>query len=481
MRAYVVLRYIGTGLLLNAAFMFLSAMVSLVNDLDTGFYPLILSFIFTTIIGIFPFVFVSSEYTIRNKESFAIVIWSWAASCIVGMMPYVLWGGEFSIVNALFESVSGYTTTGSTILRDVEALPKGLLFWRSCTHLIGGAGIVLFSLAMIPLMSKSNVSLSKNAEMSSFAKDNYNYRMQKTIRIVLVVYVVLISAEAILLKFVGMSWFDAVTHSFSTIATGGFSTKNLSIAYYNNIWIEIVTIFFMCMAGLHFGLIFSSLSSKRNNIFRSEVSKFYIFTIIITTIAIAINLWATNTYSVTESVRYSAFQVTSIISTTGFATVDTAAWPPFSILILIFLMIQCACAGSTTGGIKSDRLLLLLKTFKTHILQLQHPNAIVKVKMNNITVSNDIIGSALIFITLYLLIIVVGTLILSAMGIDLMTSFSATASCLGNVGPGFAEVSSLSNYADMPQVAKIVCSLIMLMGRLELFGFLQIFIIKSWK
>ncbi len=480
MRIYVILRYIGTGLLLNAIFMLLSVGVSLYYGMDSGFYPLLLSSIFTAIIGGFPFIFVSSEYSIRNRESFAVMVWSWVASCMVGIFPYLLWGGEFNFINSLFESVSGYTTTGNTILQDVERLPKSLLFWRSCTHLIGGAGIVLFSLAVIPLAGR-NASLSKNTELSSFARDNFNYRMQKTIRIVLVVYVVLISLETVLLRIVGMNWFDAVNHSFSTIATGGFSTKNLSIAYYNNIWIELVITVFMIVSGIHFGLLFSSISSKRNNLFRSEVSRFYLFTIIVAFILVTLNLWSTHTYSFVESLRYSIFQVVACISTSGFATADSSIWPPFSILILLFLMFQCACAGSTSGGLKSDRVLLLFKTFKAHILRLQHPNAVVKIKMNNITVPNDMVHAALIFIALYIIITVIGTLILTGMGIDLMTSFSAIAASLSNVGPGFGSVGSLSNYSHLPDTAKVVCSLTMLMGRLELFGFLQIFIIKSWK
>ncbi len=480
MRVYVILRYVGTGLLLNAVFMLLSVCVSWYYGKDSGFYPLLLSSIFTAIIGGFPFIFVSSEYSIRNKESFAVMVWSWIAACLVGIFPYLLWGGEFNLINSLFESVSGYTTTGNTILQDVERLPKSLLFWRSCTHLIGGAGIVLFSLAIIPLAGR-NASLSKNTELSPLARDNFNYRMQKTIRIVLVVYVVLISLETILLRIVGMNWFDAVNHSFSTIATGGFSTKNLSIAYYNNIWIELVITIFMIISGIHFGLLFSSISSKRNNLFRSEVSRFYLFTIIIASILVTLNLWSTHTYSFYESIRYSIFQVVACISTSGFATADSSIWPPFSILVLLFLMFQCACAGSTTGGLKSDRVLLLFKTFKAHILRLQHPNAIVRIKMNNITIPNDMVYAALIFIALYIVISVIGTLILSSMGIDLMTSFSAITASLGNVGPGFGSVGSLSNYAHLPDTAKVVCSLAMLMGRLELFGFLQIFIIKNWR
>ena len=480
MRPYVVLRYVGMVLLLNAFFMLISAIVSFVNGMDTGFFPLLLSFVLTAVMGVFPLIFVSSDTTLLNKESYVIVVSAWVMSCIVGMLPYILWGGEFNFVNACFESVSGFTTTGGTVLQDVEALPKGLLFWRSCTHLIGGAGIILFALALMPAMSRTKMSLT-NLEISSLAKDNYRYRIQKTMRVVLVVYVFLITTETMFLKIAGMNWFDAVNHSFSTVSTGGFSTKNLSIAYYNNVWIEIIITVFMVLSGFHFGLLFTSITSKRNNIFRSEVARYYFFSIVVASLLLTVNLWATDTYSLVSAVRYAFFQLAAVTSTTGFATVDTASWPAFSILILIFFSLQCACAGSTSGGIKSDRVLMLFKIFRTRILQMQHPNAIVRVKMDNVPVNDDVVRSVSVFITLYLFVLFVGALMLTGMGIDLMTSFSAMVACLGNVGPGFGEVSSLGNFSDLPVAGKLICAFAMLLGRLELFGFLQIFLIKSWR
>ena len=332
----------------------------------------------------------------------------------------------------------------------------------------------------MPAMSRTKMSLT-NLEISSLAKDNYRYRIQKTMRVVLVVYVFLITTETMFLKIAGMNWFDAVNHSFSTVATGGFSTKNLSIAYYNNVWIEIIITVFMVLSGFHFGLLFTSITSKRNNIFRSEVARYYFFSIVVASLLLTVNLWATDTYSLVSAVRYAFFQLAAVTSTTGFATVDTASWPAFSILILIFFSLQCACAGSTSGGIKSDRVLMLFKIFRTRILQMQHPNAIVRVKMDNVPVNDDVVRSVSVFITLYLFVLFVGALMLTGMGIDLMTSFSAMVACLGNVGPGFGEVSSLGNFSDLPVAGKLICAFAMLLGRLELFGFLQIFLIKSWR
>lgn len=476
----MIMRYVGIVLLLNAFFMLASAGVSLFNDLDTGFYPLLLSFLLTGTVGAFPLIFVRGNTTINMKESYIIVVSSWVISSTFGMLPFLLWGGEFNVVNAFFESVSGYTTTGATILQNVEVLPKGMLFWRSCTHLIGGAGVVMFALAVLPSMGRAKLSLT-NVEFSPLTKDNYTYKMQKAIRILLVVYIFLITMETLALKVAGMSWFDAVNHSFSTIATGGFSTKNTSIAYYDNIWIDIIITIFMVLAGLHFGLLFSSIQAKKNNIFSSEASVYYLMTIVVVSIIIAVNLWLSDYYTFAESTRFSVFQVASIISTTGFATVDTNFWPSLSILLLFILTFQCACAGSTTGGIKSDRIYILFKTFKARISQMQHPSAVIRIRLNNSTLSDDLISGVLVFALFYIFFVLIGTFILAAMGIDLLTSFSAMAACVGNVGPGFGGVSSMSNYSELPTAAKYVLSIFMLAGRLEILGFVQVFLIRSWR
>lgn len=480
MRFSIVLRYTGLAILLNSAFMAVSAIISLCNDIDTGFYPLVLATLLTALLGSFPLIFVPSDSNIQNKESYLIVVLAWIASSFVGMIPYLLWGGEFSLINSWFESISGYTTTGSTILMDIEALPKGLLFWRSCTHGIGGAGIIIFALTVLPSAGRAKVSLS-NIEISSLARDNYKYRIDKIVKILLFVYLLLMSTEAICLKLAGMDWFDAVCHSISTIATGGFSTKNMSIAYYDSVAIEIILTIYMLIAGMHFGFIFATFFHKKGSPPKSEVARFYLLSILFGTIIITANLYFTDTYPLLDSFRYAAFQFVSIITTTGFATVDTNFWPAFSIMVLIFYSIHCACAGSTSGGIKSDRALVLFKTFRSHTSQLQHPNAVIKTKLNNIPLSDNVILTIVIFITVYMSCIVVGTLILTAMDIDLMTSFSATVACVGNVGPGFGEVSSLKNFATLPDGAKAVCTIGMLLGRLELFGLIQFFLIRSWK
>ncbi|MBQ4278687.1 MAG: TrkH family potassium uptake protein [Rikenellaceae bacterium] len=481
MRFNIILRYVGLTLLLNAVFMLLSAGISLMNNVDTAFYPLLLSVILTTVLGAFPLIFVEKGEQITSKEGYVIVIGAWLVSCFAGMLPYLLWGGEFSLANAWFESVSGYTTTGSTILNDVEAVPRGLLFWRSSTHWLGGVGVVMFALVVLPSLGRTKLTLS-SVELSPLAKDNFRYRTQKTYQILLMVYVGLTAACTVLLKIAGMNWFDAVNHAFSTIATGGFSTKNQSIAYFDSAWIEVILIVFMAIAGLHFGLIFATLTGKKNNIFRSEVARYYLLSIAAASVVIGVSLWHSGIYpTLVSALRYGTFQLVTMATTTGFATADSTLWTPLAIILLILFSLQCACAGSTAGGIKCDRVLLSVKVIKARLLQQQHPNAIIRIKLNNIVQDNDFVNLAMLFIVLYLLLLGLGTIVVTALGVDLMTSFSALVASMGNVGPGFGQVGSMDNYSGLPAVVKYICTLYMLLGRLEIFGLIQLFLIKWWR
>jgi trk system potassium uptake protein TrkH len=397
------------------------------------------------------------------------------------MLPYILWGGEFSFINAWFESVSGYTTTGSTILVDIEALPAGLLFWRSSTHWLGGVGVVLFSLVILPSLGRSKVIMS-NVELSSLAKENFRYRTQKILLILTVVYIGLTILQTLLLKIAGMNWFDSVNHAFSTISTGGFSTKNLSVGYFNNVWIDVICIVFMTIASIHFGLIFSTFIRNQNNIFRSEVVRFYILGIIAMIVCLVLNLKFSGNYDTFgEALRFGAFQVTSVISTTGFATANTNLWPPFAILLLIYCGFQCGCAGSTTGGLKADRILLLFKAIRARIIQQQHPNAIVRVKLDGLSQENSLISSVTLYIVFYLVLTLVGGLLISLTGEDLLTSFSSSYASMGNVGPGFGAVGSIDNYSSLTVFAKIICTMLMLFGRLEIFGFIHLLFLHSWR
>lgn len=481
MKFGLVIRYVGLVMLLNAAFMLISAVISLFNGLDTGFYPLLLSFLITAIIGAFPLIFVPNDNNLSNKESYVVVIMAWVMSCLLGMLPYLIWGGEFDITNAWFESTSGFTTTGSTILSDIEALPKGLLFWRAATHWIGGVGVVLFAIVILPSMGRMKMSLS-SAEMSMMAKDNFRYTTKKILQIIIFVYVGLTLCETVILMAVGMDGFDAVTNSFSTVATGGFCTKNLSIMYYNSVTIEMVITFFMIVSGFHMGLVYATLRGKRNNLFRSEVARFYILSLVVGTLIVSASLVLNHNYTtVGEAFRYGIFQVVSYTTTTGFASTNDAFWPPLAMIVLIYCSIQCAMAGSSAGGIKADRVLLTFKAIKARVLKLQHPNAVIRIKQNGLAQDDGTVNAAILLVVIYLLSALAGTILLAAMNIDLLTGFTASIASLSNVGPGFGKVSNLDNYGALPDAAKWLLSGLMLFGRLEFFGFIHIFMLRSWK
>ena len=481
MRLYVILRYSGLVMLFAALFMAVSAVVSFLNGMDSSFYPLVLSSLLTALFGAFPLLFVPKIEQISNKEGFCIVVGSWIMACVVGMFPYLMWGGEFTLANAWFESVSGFTTTGATILEDIEALPKGLMFWRSCTAWLGGVGVVMFALVILPSLGKTKMTLS-NVELSSLAKDNYRYRTQQIVRILMVVYMGLTAVTTLLLKLAGMGWFDAVNHAMSACATSGFGTKNLSIAFYDNPYIELILMGAMILSGIHFGLIYATIVGKSKNIFRSEVTQTYFAVIAAGSLLIALSLYFGHVYpDLLTSLRHSSFQFVSLLTTSGFATADTNTWTAFAILLLIFASVICACAGSTSGGLKIDRLLLFSKMLKARMRRQQHPNAVIRLKVDGIIQDGELLNTVVVFMVTYLALIFVGAVVNTLFGLDMMTAVSSSIACLGNVGPGFGEVGSLENYASLPIILKVQDAFLMLMGRLEIFGFIQLFFLKWWR
>ena len=384
MRVNVILRYVGMIMLLLAFFMFVSAGISYVNHMDSAFYPLLLSALLTALLGGFPLIFVEKQDRITNKEGFCIVVGSWLLACVVGMFPYLIWGGEFSVINAWFETVSGFTTTGSSILQNVEALPRGLQFWRMSSTWVGGMGVVMFALVILPALGTSKMMLS-SVEMSTLARDNYRYRAQMVVQILLFVYVGLTIFFTFMLKFAGMNWFDAVCHSMSACATSGFGTKNTSVAFYDSAMIDMVLIFAMGISGIHFGLIYATVTGKRNNIFRSEVTLFYLGMLILGSLLIALSLYIADIYpTFRSSLRFASFQFVSVTSTSGFATADSSLWTPFAIILLILGSLICACAGSTSGGMKANRALMALKMLYIRVKQQQHPNAVIRLKMDGV-------------------------------------------------------------------------------------------------
>ncbi len=482
MRVSVVLRYIGIILLIVALFMLLSAGVSIVYN-DPDFRSLLLSALLTALLGAFPMVFVDHTEQITNKEGYCIFVGAWVIASFMGMLPYMMYGDEFSLspINAWFESVSGYTTTGATILTDIEALPHGLLFWRACTSWLGGVGVVMFALLILPSLG-TNKALLANMEMSSIAHHNYHYKASMIARILLFIYVGLTVSATVLLRLSGVDWFDSLTHAMSVAATSGFSTKNASVGAFDSVTVEWIFIVTMLISSIHYGVLFATISGQKNNIFHSEVTRWYLAIVAIVSVCITVNLYASNTYgTMFDAARHAIFQTASLISTTGFATADTNIWPPFAIVLLIFVSIVCGCAGSTSGGIKTDRFLLAIKSLRQRLAMRQHPNAIMRVRVDGHVLDAKLVDTAVVFIVAYFLILLIGTIIGTMCGAGVEVSFTSAIACLGNVGPGFGEVGSLGNYAQLPGVMKFSCSLLMLLGRLEIFGLIQLFFIKWWR
>lgn len=481
MRVTVVIRYIGLVMQFIAAFMLASAAVSMLNDYDSAYYPLLLSSFMTALLGTFPLFFVERVEEIKTKEGYAIVVGSWLVACIVGMFPYLIWGGEFTIINAWFESVSGFTTTGASILNDIEFLPRGLLFWRASSAWIGGIGVVMFALVILPSMGKSRHMLT-SVEMSSIAKDNFHYRSKVIFRLLTTIYVGLTLITTVALKYAGMTWFDAVTHSMSSCATCGLSTKNASVAFWDSPLIEGILMAAMTLSAIHFGILYATLTGRKNNIFRSEVVRTYIGMMVVIALIIAFSLVAEEVYpSFGEAMRYASFQVVSITTTSGFATADTNTWPAIAIVLLVVCSVICGCAGSTSGGMKVDRVLIAAKVVRNRMKIQLHPNAIIRTKVDGIVQEDSTISLVMTFIVTYIILVLIGTVVYTLFGCDILTGFTASIACISNVGPGFGQVGSMSNFSELPALLKLMSTMLMLIGRLEIFGLIQLLFIRSWK
>jgi len=469
----------GLVLLVNALFMFIAVIISAIYGFDTGFSPLLLSAVITATIGSFPYIFVRESSEVTTREGYVIVVLSWVLSCLFGMLPYLLWGGEFILINAWYESVSGYTTTGGTILTNIEAIPHSLLFWRASTHWIGGMGVVLFMLLILPEVSSIRLKLSR-IEISSLSQESYHFRAIESVRVIAYVYFGLTLLETIALWISGMSLFDAICHSFATIATGGFSTRNNSVAYYDSVLIETIIIVFMTLSALNFGMIFLLVAKGSLLLFKSPVTRYYIAALLSGSTLVSLNLGLTGTYdSLGDSFRFGFFQTFSLATSTGFASADSSMWPNFSILLLIFFSLQCACSGSTSGGIKADRILISYYSIKAHITKRLHPRSVVPTRVGGHAIDPDTVSEVNLFIVFYLLCVLTASLLITLTGVDIMDAVSSTIAHIGNVGPGFGNVGSMSNYHLFNGFSKFVLTIIMILGRIELFGFFILFSSKK--
>ena len=470
----IISRNVGIALICTAIFMLLSAGVAALYGFDSSFSPLVLSALITGIFGIFPLIFVKRSRDINTREGLAILLLAWLLACIFGMLPYVLWGGNFSLVNAWFESTSGITTTGATILEDIESLPHGLLFWRSSSHYIGGLGVVVFIMMILPSFGSVRFRMSK-MDVLDVSRENYHYVSNKYVRVIVSVYAGITILSFVSLLLAGMPVFDAINHAMSVTATGGFSTRTASVAAFDSPLIEGILIFFMIVATLHFGLIYASFASRSFKVLRNPVTKFYLLTILSAVVAVTLNLYFSGTVgNFLQAFRESAFEVVSTISTSGFAIADTNGWPIFTTLILLFVAIQCGCSGSTTSGLRSDRVLILFQACRAQILKLAHPNAVVHVKTGNTIVERELVESVTTFTILYLFFTFIGSLVYSFFGFDLLESISVSVAMMSNVGPAFGSVGTMSNFAAVPALAKVIMGLQMIVGRLGIVSILMV-------
>lgn len=463
---------VGKALLVSALFMAVSIIVSLIYGHDDGFGPMLISFIITTIVGAFPFIFVRKSSALSLQDGFITIVLAWVLSFIFGMLPYVLYGGEFTLVNAWFESVSGYTTTGSTILNDIEALPKSLVFWRSSTHFIGGLGVVVFLLLVMPEASPYRLKLT-NLELSSLSKEGYRYKSSKVVWIITSVYLVLMVSSCLSLWAAGMSFFDAVNHAFSIAATGGFSPRNLSIAYYDSDLISFVAMVFMAVSALHFGLIYAVFATRSLKPLNNSVVKYYFASIAVMSLVIMYSLLTDGGYdSWGKALMDSTFNVVSYMSTTGFANCNNAEWPWLASIVLIFISFHCGCSGSTTGGIKIDRLLISFKAIGNEIKRRLHPSSVSQVRLSGQHLPDSTVSSVMMYIVVYVILIFISILIVMMCGADTADAVSGVIASIGSVGPGVGDLGSLDNYSSQLPLVKMVFTFDMFLGRLEIYPLL---------
>ena len=422
----------------------------------------------------------NAKKEIGKHEGFIIVSLVWVVFSFFGCIPYLLSGAIPSFTNAFFETISGFTTTGSSILNDIEALPHGLLFWRSMTQWLGGMGIIVLSLAILPVFGIGGMQLFA-AEVPGPTPDKLNPKIQQTAKNLWAIYVLFTLAETILLWIGGMSLFDAVNHSFTTMATGGYSTKQASIAYWSSPFIQYVIIFFMFLAGTNFTLSYFALTGKFSRVFNNEEFKYYFLFILGFTAVIFSGLLITSSLGFEEAFRDTLFQVVSIITTTGYATTDYLKWTPFLTILIFALFFFGGSAGSTGGGIKIMRIVLLMKNSYYELRRLLHPNAIIPVRFNKRSVSNQMINNVLAFFMIYFIIFFISTILFTLIEPNLESAMGAVASCLGNIGPGLGNVGPVENYDHIHPAGKWFLSFLMLIGRLELFTVLVLFSPAFWK
>ncbi len=472
-------KIMGALLFLLGTLMLPAAAISWFYNEDSN--PILISAAISLFMGLVLFFsFSKQDQLVRKREGYMIVALSWILMTVFGMIPFVITEEVTTTVDALFETVSGLTTTGATILTDIESMPKGLLFWRSMTQWIGGLGIIVLTVAIFPLLGIGGIELFV-AESPGPTSDKVHPRISETAKRLWYIYVGLTVVCALLFWAGGMTFFDAVNHSFTTLATGGFSTKNLSLAYYDSAFLEYVAILFMFLAGANFTLLYFGLVGKFRRIIRNDEFKTYALVLVVLSLALAIPIYMQSGSELELSFRKSAFQVVSIVTTTGFITDDYTQYGTGVTFTFFMLLFLGGCAGSTAGGIKFVRHTVFLKNSWLEFKRIVHPRAIVPLIINGERVTGRIINNIMNFLLIYLLTFVVGALVISLLGYDFETSLGSVATCLGNAGPAIGQVGPLDNFAFFSPEAKIVLSVVMLLGRLELFTILILFTPFFWR
>ena len=487
----IIFYFFGILLMFNGGFMFIASLLSyMYNDGITD--SLIVSGIIVLSLGAFFSIYNRNfDINLNKREGYIVVIFGWIVMILSGSLPYILTDSIQGFTNIIFETTSGYTTTGATILDSIESLPKGIIFWRSITHWIGGMGIIVLAIAILPLLGIGGMQLF-SAEAPGPSADKLHPRITDTAKRLWLIYLSVTLIETLLLSIFGMSFFDAINHSMSNIASGGFSTKDTSLAYWNNMpMIQYIVIFFMFIAGTNFVLLYYVFKGKLNKINIDEEFNLYLKFVLFFSVIVALIVFFNSNFLVSDDIslfsrvegviRHSLFQVVSIVTTTGFVTADYTSWTPFLLLIFFGLMFIGGSAGSTSGGFKIVRHLLLIKNGFLEFKRILHPNAIVPVRYNNKSVPNEIVYNILGFFIIYMLTFMIGALGFSMFGLDFQSALGVSASSLGNVGPSIGDFGPMDTFNQMSSFAKWWSSFLMIVGRLELFTVLIIFTAYFWK
>ena len=483
----------GILLIINGCLMLLSSFISYLYKDGVTFEITLASFIVLSLGTVLMFFGRKHNKNIQKREGYIIVSLGWIMMTVSGMLPFILTNSIVDISSTFFETMSGYTATGATILSEIESLPSGILFWRSMTHWIGGMGIIVLAVAVLPLLGIGGIQLF-SAEAPGPNNDKLHPRITDTAKRLWFIYVSFTILEAILLSFAGMSIFDAVNHAMSTMASGGFSTKNNSLAFWNHLpLVQYIIILFMFLAGSNFVLSYFALTGKINKVIKDDEFKTFLSLVLFFSLTVFIIIYTSvnlnNSYfentqvfgKLEGSIRHSLFQVLAIITTTGFVTADYTAWTPFLTILFFGFMFLGGSAGSTSGGIKVVRHLLMIKGGILEFKRSLHPNAIIQPRYNGKVVNQEIIGNILAFFILYMISFIVGSLVFGFLGLDFENAIGVAAATLGNVGPAIGDFGPTGNYSDLPASGKFFGSFLMLLGRLELFTVLILFTPFFWK